>query len=160
VRRQGIPPVKVPKMRRPNPVLPSPHKPRVDTGNQPEILGGMVQNKKASAPEERFANALSKLKSVDSFNFRQTLGAPRGLPGWFEIDFVVASRGLIYAIEVDSQFTHRQKSGRSDVLHDAKALKQLSRQGMQVYPSVIHLKMETDLVDQKWADISARRLFS
>jgi hypothetical protein len=156
---RNLPPVIVRKNRPPARILPAPHKPRLDTGNQPEVLAGMVKGKKASAPEERFANAISKLPSIDSYEFRYTLGAPRGLPGWFEIDFVIASRGLLYAIEVDSKFTHRQKSGRSDVLHDAKALKELGKRGAQVYPSVIHLNMETDLVNQNWADISAKRLF-
>jgi len=155
----ALPPVKVPRVRKPRPVLPSPQRPRADTGDQPEILEGTVQNKKASAPEERLAKALNKLPSVDGYNFRQTLGAPRGLPGWFEIDFVVSARGMVYAIEVDSEFTHRNKSGRSDVLHDAKALKQLAGQGHQVYPQVIHLNMESELIDQKWADVSAKRLF-
>jgi hypothetical protein len=154
-----LPPVKVPKPRKPKPILPSPHKPRADTGNEPELLGGEVQGKKASAPEERLAKALEKLPSVEGYQFRYTLGAPRGLPGWFEVDFVVSVHSMVYAIEVDSAFTHRQKSGRSDVLHDAKVLKQLAGQGHQVYPSVIHLDMESDLVDQTWADRSAKRLF-
>jgi hypothetical protein len=156
---RNLPKVKIVRQRPPTPLLPSPHKPRVDTGNQPEVLEGTVQGKKASAPEERLAKALAKLPSVSGYQFRQTLGAPRGLPGWFEIDFVIAARGLVYAVEVDSAFTHRQKTGRGDVLHDAKALKQLSRQGTQVYPTVIHLTMEKDLIDQEWADRSAKRHF-
>jgi hypothetical protein len=159
-RRNPLPPVKIRLPRKPKPILPSPHKPRADTGDQPEMLEGMVQDKKASAPEERLAKALNKLPSVDGFNFRQTFGAPRGLPGWFECDFIVSARGMVYAIEVDSEFTHRQKSGRSDVLHDAKVLRALERQGHQVYPSVIHWNMETELVDQKWADTTAKRAFS
>lgn len=156
---RNLPKVKIVLPRPPARVLPSPHKPRADTGNQPEILEGTVQGKKASKPEERFAKALSKLPSVEGYSFRQTLGAPRGLPGWFELDFAIASRGLVYAVEVDSAFTHRNKTGRGDVLHDAKVLKQLSRRGTQVYPTVIHLTMEKDLIDQDWADRAARRLF-
>ena len=154
-----LPPVKLRKMRTPRAILPSPHKPRADTGTDPEVLSGVVQDKKASAPEERLAKALDKLPSVEEYEFRKTLGAPRGLPGWFEVDYVVASRGIAYAIEVDSEFTHRMKTGRGDVLHDAKVLKQLKGQGMTVYPTVIHLTMEADLIDQTGADRSAKRLF-
>jgi len=154
-----LPPVKIIKMRPPRAILPSPHKPRMGTGEQPEVLSGEVQDKKASAPEERFANTLEKLSSVDGYTFRQTFGAPRGLPGWFEVDYVVSSRGMQYAIEVDSEFTHRMKTGRGDVLHDAKVLKQLKGQGGQVYPQVIHLTMERELVNQEWSDRTGKRLF-
>jgi len=154
-----LPPVKIRKARRPRPILPSPHKPRVDTGDEPEILGGEVQNKKASAPEERLAKALDKVPSVDAYEFRYTIGAPRGMPGWKELDFLISARGQVFAVEVDSEFTHRNKSGRGDVLHDAIVLQDLNKQGMQVYPSVIHLNMESELVDQKWADATAKRLF-
>jgi hypothetical protein len=158
-KRNPLPPVKIRLPRKPRPILPSPHKPRADTGDQPEMLEGMVQDKKASAPEERWAKTLGKLPSVDSFDFRYTIGAPRGLPGWKELDFLIASRGLMYAVEVDSEFTHRQKSGRSDVLHDAIVLNALKKQGMEVYPEVIHLNMESELVDQDWSDRTGKRMF-
>lgn len=157
--KRNLPPVKIRLPRKPRPILPAPQRPRADTGNEPEMLAGTVQNKKASAPEERLAQALSKTRNVDGYYFRYTVGAPRGLPGWKEIDFVISSRGMTYAVEVDSAFTHRNKSGRSDVLHDAIVLRELEKQGMQVYPSVIHLNMESELVDQTWADQTARRLF-
>jgi len=156
---RGIPKVKVGRAKgKPKYILPSPIKPRADTGDEAEILGGMVQNKKASAPEERLAKALGKLPTVEGFEFRYTVGAPRGMPGWKELDYLVSSRGQVYAIEVDTEFTHRNK-GRADVLHDAIVLRDLEQQGMQVYPTVIHLMGEDDLVDQKWADTTAKRIF-
>lgn len=155
----SIPKVKVfPARRKPKVILPMPHKPRLDTGEEAEYLGGMVQNKKASAPEERFAKALDKLTTVDSYEFRYTIGAPRGMPGWKELDYLVSSHGQVWAFEVDTEFTHRQK-GKADVLHDAIVLRDLEKDGMQVFPTVIHLMGETDLVDQKWADATAKRVF-
>ena len=156
--RNPLPPVKIRKMRPPNPIVPAPYKPRLDAGEDGELLTGTVQGKKASAPEERLFNALSEI-GITGAQFRYTLGAPRGLPGWFEVDAVVPSRGLVYAIEVDTAFTHRGKSGRGDVLHDAKVLKALGKQGMQVYPQVIHLDGNSDLVDAKWSLATVKRLF-
>jgi hypothetical protein len=155
-----LPKVKVSRAKRPyTPILPSPHKPRFDTGNEPELFVGEVQGKKASQPEERLAKALNKSKSVQGYEFRRTMGAPHGLPGWFELDFTVNKGGITYAIEVDTEFTHRSKSGRGDVLHDAKVLKSLKGQGMQVWPTVIHLMGEDDLVDDASAERTVKRLF-
>jgi len=161
VKKNALPKIKVGHIRRkPKVILPAPHKPRADTGDEAELLGGMVQNKKASAPEERFAKALDKLPSVDGYEFRYTIGAPRGMPGWKELDYLVSARGMVYAFEVDTEFTHRQK-GKADVLHDAIVLKDLEKDGMDVaFQQVFHLMGETDLVDQKWADSTAKRIFA
>ncbi len=140
------------------PVLPAPDMPAL-AAEEVEVLGGTVQGMKASAPEERLAKALETIESIDQFLFRYTIGAPRGLPGWKELDFLVSARGMTYAIEVDSAFTHAGKSGRSDVLHDAIVLNELEKQGVQVFPQVIHLDMESDLVDQRLANQTARGLF-
>lgn len=154
-----LPPLKIPKSRRAlRPSLPAPHRPRLTDREEPEVLGGSVQNMKASQPEERFAKALDKVGTIEGYEFRRTIGAPRGLPGWKELDFLVAARGQYYAIEVDSAFSHRDK-GRADVLHDAIVLRDLEKDGLQVYPSVIHLHMESELIDQRWADTTAKRLF-
>jgi len=152
-----LPPVKVPKVRKPRDLnIPAPRRPRLDNGDEPEVLAGEVMGMKASAPEERMARALGKVQAP--FEFRYTLGAPRGLPGWFEIDFLVEKNGMVYPIEIDTEFTHRQKS-RSDVLHDAKALVELEQTGMAVYPKVLHIDGESELVNQRAADATAKRLF-
>jgi hypothetical protein len=117
-----------------------------------------VQGVKASQPEERLARALDKVGTIEGYEFRRTIGAPRGLPGWKELDFLIAARGQMFAVEVDTAFTHRDK-GRKDVLHDAIVLSELERDGFEVYPQVIHLDGESELVDQKWAEATAKRLF-
>lgn len=138
--------------------LPAPQRPRLDNGSQEEVLEGQVQGMKASAGEERFAKALAKITAVDSFQFRYTIGAPRGLPGWKELDMLIVSRNTLYAIEIDTAFTHRDKKA-SDILHDAIVLKELAKLGMQIYPVVIHLDGESDLMDQKSADATAKKIF-
>lgn len=155
-----LPPVKikVPRNKSGKLDLPAPYRPRIDNGGEAELLEGNVNGMKASAGEERFAKALRKITSVDGFEFRYTIGAPRGLPGWKELDFVVSKAGMIYAIEVDTAFTHRDKQ-RADVLHDAIALQELAKLGMQLHPVVIHLDGESDLIDQQKADMTAKRLF-
>src|SRR5688572_19618864 len=108
-------------------VLPASHKPRADTGDEAEALSGMVQNKKASAPEERLFRALDEV-GIHGAEFRYTIGAPRGMPGWKELDALIPSRSIVYAVEVDTEFTHRNK-GKADVLHDAIVLKDLQKKG-------------------------------
>jgi len=141
-----------------NRIVPAPHRPRLDSGEEPEFLQGMVQGKKASAGEERLFRALMKNQAVEQAEFRYTIGAPRGLPGWKELDALVSARGLVYAFEVDTAFTHRDKK-ESDRLHDAIVLTDLAKQGMNVYPVVTHVDGESDLVNQKNADHYVKRFF-
>lgn len=132
-------------------------KPQFDAGDPEEVLSGMIGDLKASAPEERFARALHKRGK--SFEFRYTMGAPRNLPGWFEVDFILENHGVYHAVEIDTAFTHRSKQ-RADVLHDARVLNSLKSRGMNVYPAVTHAMGETDLVDQKSADAFVKRVFA
>lgn len=108
-----------------------------------EYLSGSVQGKPASAPEERLAKQLDK--AGKQYVFRYTLGAPRGLPGWKELDFLVSNSGLLYAIEVDTAFTHRKKH-LADVLHDALILADQSISEMgELYPHVFHADGDSEL---------------
>jgi hypothetical protein len=153
-----IPRVKIRRLRTAKPTVPAPYKPRLDDGSEPEFLAGEVQGKKASAPEERLFNAMMKNEHIEQATFRYTIGAPRGLPGWKELDALVAARGMVYAIEVDTAFTHRDKKS-SDVLHDAIVLADLRKQGMNVYPTVQHVDGERDLSTQPLADAYVKRFF-
>lgn len=105
---------------------------------------------KASAPEERLAKALDK--NGTQYEFRYIVGAPKGMPGWKELDFLIASGGLIYALEVDTAFTHRMKQN-SDILHDAIILNDREIQTFgELYPKVTHVDGDSDLVDQESAN--------
>ncbi len=146
-----IPPVKLRKTRRAKPNLPEPQKPKFSENGTGEILSGNVQGMKASAAEERAVRAISKNKKVDGYEFRRALLAPRNTPGFKELDLLVSSKGINYAFEIDSPFTHRNKE-RSDVLHDAQVLHSLEQQGFMIWPQVFHIQGEVDLVDQQKAD--------
>lgn len=122
-----------------------------------EILEGVVQEKKASAGEERFARGLNAYEKVGGYQFRMAVGAGRNMPGWKELDYLVWDKiGMYYAVEVDTAFTHRNKQN-ADILHDAILRKELAY--LNLYPTVFHVDGERDLADQKTTDETIRRLF-
>lgn len=125
--------------------------------NQPEALTGQVQNQTASAPEERLARAFDKAHV--GYQFQYIVGAPKGMPGWKSLDFLASINGMLYAIEVDTAFTHRLKA-QTDVLHDAIILndQNLQQQG-EVYPHVFHASGDHELAAQDTADQYVRQTF-
>lgn len=147
-----LPKPKVPKMRVPRDriwnEIPLPTQPQVAQADE-QTLTGQVQGQPASAPEENLANALDDANY--GYIFRYTIGAPKGLPGWKEVDFLVSSNGMIYCVEVDTAFTHRNKE-HQDKLHDAIILQdeRLKQMG-QLFPEVIHGDGDTELATQKEA---------
>lgn len=157
--KRNLPPVRIVRRQRAVQELPSPEKPRVDGDDSAEFLTGLVGDKKASAPEERLVAELNGHPNVTSIAFRYAVGAPRGLPGWKELDVLAVSFGLAYAIEVDTEFTHRDKKQAADPLHDAIVLNTLRAEGVNVYPEVIHLNGESELADRKWTKQTVRRIF-
>ena len=152
-----LPKVKVPRVHKPvrTPVSTGP-RPTFDNGNEAEVLSGVVKNMQASAIEERFARALDK--SRIPYEFRYTLFAPRNLPGFKELDFLLEKNGQMYAVEIDSLFTHRRKH-EADRLHDALVLNELDQQGYDVYPQVYHVLGDTELADQTQANSTVKRMF-
>ena len=120
---------------------------RADHDISAEQLSGSVQSMPASAIEERAARSIAKANKP--FQFRLALGEGRNLPGWKELDFLVDNGGIYYAVEIDTEFTHRLKQN-ADVLHDAIVLSELK--GMTVYPQVIHVDGDKDLATQEDSD--------
>lgn len=149
-----LPKVKVARISKHKVKMNSPFRPQFSR-DEPELLAGRVQGIKASSIEERFAKALDGRNA--KYRFRYTLGAPRGLPGWMEVDFIVYKNGIWHPIEIDTQFTHRDK-GRKDVLHDSKVLSELEKQGFAVFPKVTHIMGEDSLMTQKQAENKVREL--
>ena len=141
-----------------NPVkIPLPPRPQIESDSEPEQLMGQVQGMKASAPEERLARALDKANL--QYIFRYTVGAPRGLPGWKELDFVIMAHGLVYTQEVDTAFTHRDKA-QSDILHDAIIQNDVELHSMgEMWPEVFHADGDTQLADNKSAENYVRQRF-
>ena len=116
--------------------------------DEPEVLTGVVQGKPASMGEERFARSLSTSQNVTGFEFRMTVGAQRNMPGFKELDFAVSTMTMMYAIEIDTPFTHRNKAS-SDILHDAIVLKSLAKKGT-VYPQVFHVIADSQNVTDQF----------
>ena len=125
--------------------------------DEPEQLSGEVQGMEASAPEERMAKALTKANM--NFKFRLVIGAPKGMPGWKELDFLVMESGLLYAMEMDTAFTHRSKE-QKDKLHDALILndKELQSYG-QIWPEVFHVDGDSEAGSDDNARAYVRRRF-
>lgn len=122
-----------------------------------EVLSGMVQEKKASAGEERFAKGLNAYEKVGGYEFRKAVGGGRNMPGWKELDFLIWDKiNMYYMVEVDTAFTHRNKQN-ADVLHDAILRRELRH--LNLYPTVFHVDGDTDLADQETANETIRRLF-
>ncbi len=74
-----------------------------------EELTGYVRGIPAnSEAEERFARGLEKNPNVVGYWFRVPMGAPRGMPGWKELDFLVqTASGQAFAFQIaDFEFIH------------------------------------------------------
>lgn len=125
--------------------IPLPSFPDAQGQTDAENLTGMVQGKQASAPEERLAQALDR--GGFEYQFRMVIGAPKGLPGWKELDFLISTDGMLQAVEVDTAFTHRNKH-TADILHDALVLndKELNSYGT-LFPRVLHADGDSELAN-------------
>lgn len=136
--------------------VPAPSQPQI-ASETTEPLTGMVNGMQASANEEYMADALKKANV--NFIFRYVIGAPRGLPGWKEVDFLVIQNGIVYAMEMDTAFTHRTKE-QKDILHDALIVndKNLKTMGT-VWPSVIHVDGESDGSSRETARAFVKKRF-
>jgi hypothetical protein len=147
--------LKFQRPRRPVPILPKGGLRRTGPDTEQETLTGEINGFKASAPEERAVRGAVKHPSVIDYTFRMTIGAERNMPGFKELDLLLETTNMFYAIEIDSAFTHRNK-GTSDILHDALVLNALKN--LNVYPQVIHLDQDADLATQTMADRTFKKL--
>lgn len=137
--------------------FPAPSRPQLDINadKEQEALSGMVRGMTASAPEERLAKALDQ--AGFQYLFRYSVGAPRGLPGWKELDFAVYAGGLINPIEVDTAFTHRNKAA-SDQLHDAIVMNDFELNSMgTLAPFVRHADGDSELANMTNARMYVKR---
>jgi hypothetical protein len=116
-----------------------------------EQLMGMVNDMKASDIEERFAKSLDKLGL--RYYFRLPVGAPRGMPGYNELDFLVQSGGF-YPVQIDGEYSHLGSEAR-DAIADIKIMKGLCEYNPQPIRHVLY----TRLSNQKAADMVAREIF-
>ena len=147
---RGLPkPYTVKLGKKKKPPFPAGAKPRVAV--EKEQLIGSVRNMPASDIEERFAKALDK-RGIQYW-FRLPVGAPRGMPGYNEVDFLVINGGY-YPIQIDGEYSHLGHESK-DILTDAKLMV-----GLKEYsPFPVRHIPYTQLGDQKAADMAARRVF-
>lgn len=115
-----------------------------------EQLSGMVRGMGASDIEERFARSLDRMGV--SYWFRLPVGAPRGMPGYNELDFLVNSGGY-YPIQIDGEYSHLGKEAK-DMIADARIMEELK----QYSPMPIIHVIYTKLGNQKASDMVAREI--
>ncbi len=127
---------------------------RLRTSTQDENLTSIVQGQKASEYEERFANALSKMKL--DFHFQVVMPTNYQIPGQLNtIDFLVVE-GLEYPVEIDGDWVHKNGSQhRRDEIRDAIINAQMMPQGWQPIQRISGHRLET----QEDADRVAREMF-
>lgn len=89
---------------------------RAEAEREAERLEGVVQGKRASDIEERYARSLDKNPRVDGYDFivHEITGA--NLPGEAQLDFLVYSGGQQFAVQVDGAFAHKTAEQKQ---HDA-----------------------------------------
>jgi hypothetical protein len=109
----------------------------------------------ASDLEERFNKAVSKHPSVRGVEFRLSLGAPRGLPGWLELDYLLDTVSGYRAFEVDDiTFIHKGERERQEgLIKDQRRLFTLKSWGLGVreIEHVTNEKLGTQEEANRWA---------
>jgi hypothetical protein len=103
----------------------------------PEALSGMIQGKVAdSAAEERFAQSLAKDPRVMNYWYKlEDLVAPKGMPGWKQLDFLVQSVGGQYTAVAMADLTfvhHGAASNSTDALDSMLFKNALASQGINI----------------------------
>ena len=99
-----------------------------------ELLSGFVDGLPAKRDEEFFMQEARKLSTVRSSEFRMTLGAPRHMPGWLELDALIETYGGYRAFEIDDMsFVHLgQREAAETKLKDSRRLAGLREIGVNV----------------------------
>lgn len=137
-----------------SPVLPK--APRAKFAKEGEILTGKVKGIDAKADEERFAKGLNRYPDVRQYFFRLAVGAPRGMPGWKELDFLIETFHGWVAVEVDDmEFVHKGKTSEMQMA-DLQRITGLKDIGVDVHE--IHHVPAARLADEQGVDQVIREL--
>lgn len=99
-----------------------------------EVLSGYVDGIPAKRDEEFFMSEARKQQSVRHSEFRMTLGAPRHLPGWLELDALIETYNGYRAFEIDDMsFVHLGMREASETkLKDLRRKDGLAKMGIRV----------------------------
>lgn len=98
----------------------------------PEVLTHQVQGQKASNLEEHLANALDA-HNIE-YEFQYIHGAPKGLPGYNALDFLIYHGGTYFPTQVDdTTFIHKGTEAHDKVV-DIKTMNDLTKEGLNPFP--------------------------
>lgn len=105
---------------------------RAKFASEAEQLLGSVKGMDAKQGEERFAKALDEIGEVLGYQFRIAVGAPRGMPGWKELDFLIQTIYGYTAVEIDDMsFVHLGKQAEM-TMEDGIRIAGLADMGVNV----------------------------
>ena len=109
------------------------NKPKVAVDGE-EILSGYVDGMPAKRDEEFFMTEARRRPTVMSSEFRMTLGAPRNMPGWLELDALIETHSGYRAFEIDDlSFVHLgQREAAETVVKDHRRISGLNDIGVNV----------------------------
>jgi len=116
---------------------------------QEEELTGYFGKYKATRGEEFFMTEVSRRPNTRGVAFRVTLGAPRGEPGWLELDGLVQTITGFRAFEIDDlTFVHKGAREQAEaVLKDHRRIAGLEKIGVRVH-KIEHVN-DADLKDRR-----------
>jgi len=138
--------------------FPSPGKPQFARDGE-EVLSGFVDGIPAKRDEELFMSEVRKHPSHRGSEFRMTLGAPRHMPGWLELDALIETFGGFRAFEIDDMsFVHLgQREDAETKVKDGRRLAGLAKYGINPRKGIEHLDA-SDLEDRTMAKELVREL--
>ena len=105
---------------------------RIEPKSEPEILVGVVQGKRATDIEERFAKSLYKRKL--DFIFQVSFFAGQNMPGELRLDFMIDDI-FKQPVQIDGEFAHKSAAQKAkDTFNDARLDSHLS--GQNALPTI------------------------
>lgn len=113
--------------------FPNMNKPDIATADE-EVLSGYFDGIPANRGEEFFMQEADRMENVRSVEFRMTLGAPKGLPGWLELDALIETYNGFRAFEIDDMsFVHLgQREAAETKVKDSRRIDGLRRMAISV----------------------------
>lgn len=136
----------------------APRKPQFARDGE-EALSGFVDGLPAKRDEEFFMQEVRKHPSHRSSEFRMTLGAPRHMPGWLELDALIETFGGFRAFELDDMsFVHLgQRESSETKIKDKRRLDGLATYGINPRKGIEHLDA-ADLENREMTKALVREL--
>jgi len=115
-------------------------KPRVAKLGE-EVLSGFVDGIPATKGEELFLREARRHPNHKSSQFRMTLGAPRNMPGWLEMDALIETTNGYRAFEIDGMtFVHLgQRESAETKVKDLRRMKGLLKYGITPRYGIEHI---------------------